>query len=84
MAEGELFVIEAYQVENGGVEVVNVHGIGLGAPIRLREIRVGPIVVRDMRALVNKAPMSSSLLGIDFLERLSSYSVKDGVLTMRR
>jgi aspartyl protease family protein len=60
------------------------NGIGFGAPIRLREIRVGPIVVRDVRALVNKAPMSSSLLGIEFLERLSGYSVKDGTLTLQR
>lgn len=60
------------------------NGIGLGAPVRLREIRVGPIVVRDVRALVNKAPMSSSLLGINFLERLSSYSVEDGLLTLKR
>lgn len=60
------------------------NGIGLGAPIRLREIRVGPIVVRDIRAMVNKAPMSSSLLGISFLERLSSYSVQNGTLTMKR
>lgn len=59
------------------------NGIGLGAPIRLREIQVGSIVVRDVRALVNKAPMSSSLLGINFLERLSSYSVKDGLLTLK-
>ena len=60
------------------------NGIGLGAPVRLREIRVGSIVVRDIRALVNKAPMSSSLLGINFLERLSGYSVKDGILTLNR
>lgn len=60
------------------------NGIGLGAPVRLREIRVGEIVVRDIRALVNQAPMSSSLLGINFLERLSGYSVKDGLLTLQR
>ena len=60
------------------------NGIGLGAPVRLREIRVGPIVVKDIRASVNKAPMSTSLLGIAFLDRLSGYSVKDGTLTLKQ
>lgn len=60
------------------------NGIGLGAPVRLREIRVGSIVVRDVRALVNKAPMSDSLLGMSFLDRLSNYSVGDGSLTLVR
>jgi aspartyl protease family protein len=60
------------------------NGIGLGAPVRLREIRVGTIEIRGFTALVNKAPMSSSLLGIDFLERLSGYEVKDGLLILKR
>lgn len=58
------------------------NGIGMGAPVRLREIRIGPIVVKDIRAMVNKAPMSTSLLGVNLLERLSGYSVKDGTLTL--
>lgn len=58
------------------------NGIGLGAPVRLREIRIGPIVVKDIRAMINKAPMSTSLLGVNFLDRLSGYSVKDGTLTL--
>lgn len=58
------------------------NGVGLGAPVRLREIRIGPIVVKDVRAMINKAPMSTSLLGVNFLDRLSSYSVKNGTLTL--
>jgi len=58
------------------------NGIGLGAPVRLREIRIGPIVVKDIRAMIKKAPMSTSLLGVNFLDRLSGYSVKDGTLTL--
>jgi aspartyl protease family protein len=60
------------------------NGVGLGAPVRLREIRIGPIKVRNIRAMVNKAPMSTSLLGVNFLERLSSYSVQNGTLTLRQ
>ncbi len=60
------------------------NGVGMGAPVRLREIRIGPIVVKNIRAMVNKTPMSTSLLGVNFLERLSGYSVKDGTLTLRQ
>jgi len=60
------------------------NGVGMGAPVRLREIRIGPIVVRDIAAMVNEAPMSMSLLGVNFLERLSGYSVRDGTLTLRQ
>lgn len=58
------------------------NGVGLGAPIRLREIRIGSIVVRDVPALVNQAPMSSSLLGMTFLERLTGFSIENGTLTL--
>jgi aspartyl protease family protein len=60
------------------------NGIGMGAPVTLREIRIGPIVVKNIRAMVNKAPMSTSLLGVSFLERLSLYSVTGGTLTLRQ
>ena len=60
------------------------NGVGLGAPVRLREIRIQSIVVRDVPALVNKAPMSSSLLGMSFLERLSGFAVENGTLTLER
>lgn len=58
------------------------NGVGMGAPVRLREIRIGPIMVKNIRAMVNKTPMSTSLLGVNFLERLSGYSVQDGTLTL--
>lgn len=60
------------------------NGTGMGAPVRLRELRIGPIVQRDVRASVNKAEMSTSLLGMNFLRRLSRYEVQNGTLTLRR
>lgn len=60
------------------------NGEGFGAPIRLREIRVGPIVMRNVPGSVNQAPMDASLLGQSFLNRLGGYSVSDGTLTMKR
>lgn len=58
------------------------NGEGLGAPIRLREISIGPIVLRDVRASVNRASMDASLLGQSFLNRLRGYAVKNGALTL--
>lgn len=55
-----------------------------GAPVRLGEVRVGPISLRNVRASVNGAPMGQSLLGMSFLDRLSSYEVRRDTLTMRR
>ncbi len=45
-------------------------GIGRGAPIVLDTIGIGPNRFRDVHAPVSDAPMSTSLLGIGFLERL--------------
>jgi aspartyl protease family protein len=64
-----------------GQQVRTANGIGLAAPIRLREIRIGGIVIRDLAAMVNQTPMDQSLLGISYLERLSGYSVRNGILT---
>jgi len=59
------------------------NGEGLGALVRLREIRIGPIAVRNVEASVNRAPMDASLLGQSFLNRLAGYSVSNGTLTLR-
>ena len=62
-----------YQTANGTVT---------GAPVRLEEIRIGPIVVSDVRASVNGAEMKRSLLGMSFLGRLGGYRVNGDVLTL--
>jgi aspartyl protease family protein len=63
----------SYATANGGV---------MGAPIVLPEIAIGPIRMDDVAAAVNGAPMPYSLLGVSFLDRLKSYEVKDGILTL--
>jgi len=72
---GDLSFTQAYQTANG---------LGFGAPIRLDTIAVGPIRFHDFPASVNDAELSSSLLGISFLERLDSYEVRRDVMLLRQ
>lgn len=65
----------AYNTANGTVR---------GAPVRLRHVTLGPIELNDVRASVNQAPMSTSLLGMSFLSRLSGYEVNGDTLTLVR
>jgi aspartyl protease family protein len=48
-----------------------------GAPVRLRELRVGQFSLYDLEASVNAAPLPVSLLGMSFLDRLHGYRVED-------
>lgn len=59
------------------------NGTGTGASVRLGEVRVGPIAVRDVRASVNGADMDHSLLGMSFLNRLSGYEVRRNSLILK-
>lgn len=56
------------QTANG---VVNV------ALVNLRDLRIGQLKIRNVKAAVNGAPMGTSLLGNSFLARLPSYRVRD-------
>ena len=60
------------------------NGIVRGAPVRLKELKVGPIVMHDMPATVNESEMSFSLLGMEFLRRLKSWGVQNGRLTFEK
>jgi aspartyl protease family protein len=44
---------------------------------------VGQIRLSGVPASVNRAPMSTSLLGMAFLKRLDSFEVKGDQLTLR-
>jgi len=55
-----------------------------GAPVLLRELRIGPIAMQDVPASVNEGDLDQSLLGMHFLERLAEVTIRDGVLTIRQ
>jgi len=66
------------------VSVVTANGAAMAAPTRIDEIAVGPIVARNVRALVARpGALSESLIGMSFLERLQSYTVERGRLILR-
>ncbi len=66
------------------VSVVTANGAAMAAQTRIGEIAVGPIVMRNVGALVARpGALSESLLGMSFLERLQSYTVERGRLILR-
>ena len=58
------------------------NGIVMGAPVTLPRLTIGPVTLTGVRASVNGAPLSESLLGISTLERFKSWKVEDGILTL--
>lgn len=52
------------------------NGTGYGAPYTAASLEVGPIRMTDFRMSINKAPMSRSLLGLSFLDRLESFQIR--------
>jgi aspartyl protease family protein len=63
--------------------VATANGSVKAAPVRLREVRLGSIVLRDVEGLVLPAgSLHGSLLGMSFLRRLSSFEVKNGTLVL--
>jgi aspartyl protease family protein len=59
------------------VPVATANGAALAAEVRLDQVAVGPIVMRNVPALVaRRGGLDESLLGMSFLERLKSYTVE--------
>ena len=59
------------------------NGVGRGAPVVLDNVTVGAIRFQAVPASVNDSPMSDSLLGMSFLDRLSGYEVRGDSLILR-
>lgn len=54
------------------------------APVWLDEVRLGLMVDRDVRALVNEGELFGSLLGMGYLERFESIEIRDRELILTR
>ena len=59
------------------------NGVGYGAAVTIDSLAAGPIRLTDVPVSINKAPMSTSLLGMPFLKRLDSFEVRGDQLFLR-
>lgn len=65
------------------VPISTANGQAMAAPTRINELRIGTIIRRNMRALVVKdGALNQSLLGMDFLNSLSSFTIKQDELQL--
>ena len=86
-------VLKPADAERAGIDVSNLpftapvstaNGTTFAAPVRLRTIDIGGIVLEDIEALVTKpGSLNESLLGMSFLRRLRSYEFSGDFLTLR-
>jgi aspartyl protease family protein len=65
------------------IPVSTANGTMLAAHVRLEEIRLGGVTVRDVEALVGKGDkLGVNLLGMSFLSRLSKFEMTSGQLVL--
>jgi aspartyl protease family protein len=60
------------------------NGLGRGAPYRLDALAIGPIEFQDVAVSINQAEMNQSLLGMSFLDRLSTFEIRGRRMTLRK
>ncbi|WP_368184080.1 TIGR02281 family clan AA aspartic protease [Aestuariibius sp. HNIBRBA575] len=60
------------------------NGIVKTAPVILDEVRLGPIVDRNVRAVVNQGELEGSLLGMGYLERFARIEIVGNKLVLTR
>jgi aspartyl protease family protein len=66
------------------VPVNTANGVAYAAPVRLRNVSIGPITLPQVEALVAQpGTLKESLLGMTFLSRLRSYEFSGEFLTLR-
>ncbi|ACA16849.1 putative exported protein of unknown function with protease domajn [Methylobacterium sp. 4-46] len=64
--------------------MATANGVVRGAPVRLAEVQVGGITVRNVEAVVlPRGRLDTSLLGMSFLRRLRGFEAAGGRLTLR-
>ncbi len=64
------------------LSTLTANGVGGAARVRIAHLRLGNMELHDIPAMVNKAPMDSSLLGMRFLNQFSRYQVDGNRLTL--
>jgi aspartyl protease family protein len=59
------------------------NGVGYMSPVTLPAMMVGQLKLANVAAAVNQAPMSSSLLGMAFLQRMDDVEIHGDALTLK-
>ena len=87
-------VLRQSDAERAGISIADLtfntplktaNGTNYLAPVRLKSIRVGSLIVEDVEGLVAQpGTLSDNLLGMSFLRRLSSYQVAGDFATLRQ
>jgi len=66
------------------VAVDTANGMTYAAPVRVRSLAIGPLIVQNVDALVARpGSVKENLLGMSFLRRLRSYEFSKDYLTLR-
>ena len=66
------------------VPSMTANGRVYSAPVTLREVRLGPFTDRDVPAMVNGGALSTSLLGMRYLDRFARVSVLGDRMLLER
>ncbi len=67
------------------VPVQTANGLAKAASLKLREVRLGTLMVSDVPALVMPREITGvSLLGMSFLKKLGGFEIASGKLVMRQ
>jgi len=64
------------------VRINTANGVSFFAPVILKEIKIGSVVMNDVSAYVGKSGLETSLLGMSYLNRLGEYQVTRDTLTL--
>lgn len=54
------------------------------APVRLDSLTLGPVTDANVRAVVNEGEMSTSLMGMEYLQRWGRLEIENNTLTLTR
>lgn len=60
------------------------NGTAFGAKVQIQSITIGDITLYNVKGSVMKDGLDISLLGMSYLDRLSSYEVRSNKMTLRR
>jgi aspartyl protease family protein len=64
--------------------IMTANGLVRAATVTLDQMRIGPITVRGLTAMVSDGDQAESVLGMSFLAKLAEVTIKDGALTIRQ